>query len=106
MLTVAITQDNKNLVAFYYIETWYCINKAKAKMYSMQFKTKYIFTKESAEVIKKNRILISRLVNITQIMEDIRIYDGNYKDFISEINQNFGNQITIDFDEKDRFVFK
>lgn len=130
MLTDAITQDNKNLVTFYYIETWYCINKAKAKMYSMQFKTKYIFTKESDDVVKKNRILISRLVNITQIMEDIRIstntlisnkkiliqdhssiemnkkYDGNYKDFISEINQNFGNQITIDFDEEDRFVFE
>lgn len=127
MLTDAITQDN-NLVTFYYIETWYYINKAKAKMYSMQFKTKQIFTKEPDDVVKKNKILISRLVNITQIMEDIRIstnalisnkairiqdyspietskkYDWNYKDFISEINQNFGNQITIDFNEKDRFL--
>lgn len=128
MLADAIAQKNNNLATFYYIETWYCINKAKAKMYSMQYKTKQIFTKDSDDVVKKNRILVSRLVNISQIMEDIRIatntlirnkqislqdnsaiqmnkkYDVNYKEFIEEINESFGKQVEIDFGEKERFV--
>lgn len=116
-----------NTATFYYIETWYYINKAKYQLYSMLYKTKNIFSDNTELVMKNNLISISRLINIANIIEDIRLssnghplfseiitrnssvlstntaYDKYYKDFISEINQNFNSIITINFEEEKRF---
>ncbi len=132
MLIDLITQDSNNtsnLASFYYIESWYYINKAKNKLCSMLFKTKYIFSKETSLVLKKNLISLNRLVNITLIMEDVRkssnlliqnkalilsdktsvdlnaLYDKFYKEFVKEINQNFDNVLNINFEEKNRFEY-
>lgn len=120
--------DLKSVPVFYYIETWYCINKAKAKLYSMRHKTKQVFTTDEDDVVRKNRILLSRLVNIVMIMEEIREstngiiknklldipdksaitmnvkYDQNFEQFIKEINENFSNSLSLNFKEVERFV--
>jgi len=117
MLKKAVShRRNKNIAEFYYIETWYCINKAKVELFKMLCKTKSVFTNDHKEVIKKNKIFISRLINIIMIIEDIRIstnslilnqnlvindesmidmnieYDLQFKSFVKEINDNFSNQ--------------
>lgn len=128
MLNDSITQGNNNVAVFYYIETWYYINKAKSKMHIMLYKTKQVFTKESNDVVQRNLIMISRLVNMVMIMEDIRVssnafiereqlvlpdqsivetnkkYDRSFHDFIDQINANFSSPIEIDFDDVHRFV--
>lgn len=128
MLNDSITQGDNNVAVFYYIETWYYINKAKSKMHKMLYKTKQIFTKESNDVLQRNLIMISRLVNIIMIMEDIRVssntfienkklvlpdqsiaeinrkYDKSYHDFIDQINDNFSSPVAIDFNDSRRFI--
>ncbi len=128
-LIAQASNNTSNLASFYYIESWYYINKAKNKLCSMLFKTKYIFSKETSVVLKKNLISLNRLVNITLIMEDIRkssnlliqnkalilsdktsvdlnaLYDKFYKEFVNEINQNFDNVLNINFEEKNRFEY-
>ena len=120
-------QLNINTATFYYIETWYYINKAKYQLYSMLYKTQYIFSNDTEIVMKKNLISVDRLINIVNIMEAIRLssnayplttqiiaqnnsvwstniaYDKYYKDFVSEINNNFGQILNIDFEKGDRF---
>lgn len=117
-----------NIAIFYYIETWYYINKAKAQLANMQYKISDVFTNDSFEIARNNgKILLSRLKNLTLIMEDIRIstntlitnkqliitdssilkinadYDQYYKTFVLYINKGFGQTIHIDFDDPDRF---
>lgn len=127
--TGATSEGNKNNIAlFYYIETWYYINKAKAKMSEMYYKTRQIFTKDTDEIARNNKqILLSRLVNIVMIMEDLRIstncllsngkitlgddsilsmnrkYDQKCKSFCDKINSDFGEIININFDDPTRF---
>ena len=96
-------------------------------MHKMLYKTKQIFTKEPNDVLQRNMISISRLVNIIMIIEDIRVssnkfiddkslvltdksiveinreYDKSYRNFISKINENFNSPIKINFDDKNRF---
>lgn len=127
MLNDSIKQGDNNVAVFYYIETWYYVNKAKSKMHKMLYKTKQIFTKELNDVLQRNMISISRLVNIIMIIEDIRVssnkfiddkslvltdksiveinreYDKSYRNFISKINENFNSPIKINFDDKNRF---
>lgn len=127
MLNDSIKQGDNNVAVFYYIETWYYVNKAKSKMHKMLYKTKQIFTKEPNDVLQRNMISISRLVNIIMIIEDIRVssnkfidnkslvltdksiveinreYDKSYRNFISKINENFNSPIKINFDDKNRF---
>ena len=127
MLNDSIKQGDNNVAVFYYIETWYYVNKAKSKMHKMLHKTKQIFTKEPNDVLQRNMISISRLVNIIMIIEDIRVssnkfiddkslvltdksiveinreYDKSYRNFISKINENFNSPIKINFDDKNRF---
>lgn len=128
MLKDSIAQSDNNVAVFYFIETWYYINKAKSKMYKMLYKTKQIFTNESNDVVQRNMITIPRLVNIVMIMEDIRIssneflenkelvlpdksiveinkkYDQAYRDFINQINESFNFPININFNDKNRFT--
>ena len=127
MLSDSIKRGDNNVAVFYYIETWYYVNKAKSKMHKMLYKTKQIFTKEPNDVLQRNMISISRLVNIIMIIEDIRVssnkfiddkslvltdksiveinreYDKSYRNFISKINENFNSPIKINFDDKNRF---
>lgn len=127
MLNDSIKHGDNNVAVFYYIETWYYVNKAKSKMHKMLYKTKQIFTKEPNDVLQRNMISISRLVNIIMIIEDIRVssnkfiddkslvltdksiveinreYDKSYRNFISKINENFNSPIKINFDDKNRF---
>lgn len=127
MLNDSIKQGDNNVAVFYYIETWCYVNKAKSKMHKMLYKTKQIFTKEPNDVLQRNMISISRLVNIIMIIEDIRVssnkfiddkslvltdksiveinreYDKSYRNFISKINENFNSPIKINFDDKNRF---
>ncbi len=127
---IAHDEHNKNVATFYYIESWYYVNKAKYKLYSMLYKTDSVFSSDIDTTVKKNLISISRLVNIVLIMEDIRTfcnkhiqdekftisdlsisdanlkYDSYYQDFIKEINENFDNIISIDFSCKERFITK
>lgn len=127
MLNDSIKQGDNNVAVFYYIETWYYVNKAKSKMHKMLYKTKQIFTKEPNDVLQRNMISISRLVNIIMIIEDIRVssnkfiddkslvltdksiveinreYDKSYRNFISKINENFNSPIKINFYDKNRF---
>lgn len=119
MLNDSIKQGDNNVAVFYYIETWYYVNKAKSKMHKMLYKTKQIFTKEPNDVLQRNMISISRLVNIIMIIEDIRVssnkfiddkslvltdksiveinreYDKSYRNFISKINENFNSPISV-----------
>ncbi len=127
MLNDSIKQGDNNVAVFYYIETWYYVNKTKSKMHKMLYKTKQIFTKEPNDVLQRNMISILRLVNIIMIIEDIRVlsnkfidnkslvltdksiveinreYDKSYRNFISKINENFNSPIKINFDDKNRF---
>lgn len=127
---IARDEHNKNVATFYYIESWYYVNKAKYKLYSMLYKTDSVFSSDIDTTVKKNLISISRLINIVLIMEDIRTfcnkhikdekfiisdmsisdanlkYDRYYQDFIKEINENFDNIISIDFSCKERFITK
>lgn len=127
MFNDSIAHVDNNVAVFYYIETWYYVNKAKSKMHKMLYKTKQIFTKEPNDVLQRNMISISRLVNIIMIIEDIRVssnkfiddkslvltdksiveinreYDKSYRNFISKINENFNSPIKINFDDKNRF---
>lgn len=59
MLNDSIKQGDNNVAVFYYIETWYYVNKAKSKMHKMLYKTKQIFTKEPNDVLQRNMISIS-----------------------------------------------
>lgn len=125
---IAHEEHNKNVATFYYIESWYYVNKAKYKLYSMLYKTDLVFSSNIDITVKKNLISISRLVNIVRIMEDIRIfcnkhiqdgkfiisdqsisetnlkYDSYYQDFVKEINENFDDVICIDFSCSERFI--
>ena len=128
MFRESIKQGDNNVAVFYYIETWYYINKTKSKMHMMLYKTTQIFTNEPNDVLQRNQIMVSRLANIVMIMEDIRIssneliarkklnlpdqsitdinkkYDISFRHFIDQVNADFGSSIKIDFDEIDRFV--
>ena len=129
MLNDAIShKDNNNVILFYYIETWYYINKAKLKMSAMQYKTNQIFTNCPDLIISKNLISVTRIVNLVMILEDIREstnklilnnelklndssiilinkkYDEKYKPFVEEINKNFNQLLkNINFYDDNRF---
>lgn len=106
--------ENNNLFRFYYIETWYYINKAKYQLQRMIYKEKDIFTKDPSQIVNKNMISISRLINLIRLIDSLQIsieelrknnspsidndtslqsihilYDNNYLDFINKIIDSF-----------------
>ena len=107
-------ENNHNLFKFYYIETWYYINKAKYQLQRMIYKEKDIFTDDPVQIVNRNMISITRLVNIIKLIDSIQKsieklvknnfrssdeynalqaihirYDTNYFDFIKKISESF-----------------
>ncbi len=118
MLNDTLTSDgNENISEFYCIETWYYINKAKQKLYSMMYQVNYVFTKSASELACGEGVSLYRLKNIVMIIRDIETsintliqkqkiiitdpvtidsnahYESNYKAFLSEVENNFNYQL-------------
>lgn len=109
-----LKKENTELGEFYYIESWYYINKAKSLLFMTLNKTQDVFTQDPNFIISKNMISLSRLINVAEMIENLQTsidqlainkhinlddcynlreihiqYDKNYKYFIDEIREKF-----------------
>ena len=132
MLKNVSAGQNNNIFEFYYIETWYYINKTKYQLQRMIYKEKDIFTNDPNQIVNKNMISLTRLLNIIALIESLQNeiesltkkssytykcsdyeelrkinirYDINYQDFIDSVKRSLNEQRIIITKVKDLYDY-
>ena len=109
--------NSDDIATFYCIETYYYINKTKAKLSKMIMKVRSVFTSNSSALPRggrKAKINIERLTNIINIIEKIntslqsndlakRIIESNQ--FINAVNQTYEKDLFISFKKEINSAF-